>query len=326
MEGARLTVKDVIRLANSVASKPDYRNTLLARAAQGLAQTGDVEGGMRIATELPSDSRASVMGNIALAQFEAGDEEGARRLTANALAVAETLTDNKKRAEALYATVAATFKIDGVEASLRLANRITNRDFRNYSFSTIAWYQAEGGDIDGALNTIGRAEEKSRIHTLAFIAGQLAKAGDAQGARRNMEAAVRFARNQSDGYFGGAPALATIVGNQAKMGDMTGARRTVDIMLSVIGSLEQDRRDGARAYLAGAHVWLGDVEGAFDAAHSHSDENSRNSALSSIAIAQAKTGAVEEGRRTANRITDDTTRHYALVGIARHLLEEKRQK
>ncbi|MBL6928666.1 MAG: caspase family protein [Rhodospirillales bacterium] len=324
-EGARRTANDAIRDANSLADKPDHRKIILQSAARGLAQAGDSDGAMRVATGLSSETRASVMADIAVAKFEAGDAEGARRLLANAIAVANSVVKNDKRAAALYGTLTAQFKIEGVEESLRLANRITDRDYRSWAFVHIASQQAEGGDIDAALHTLGRAEEKFRSNNLANIARLQAKAGDMEGARRNMDDAIRFTRNKSDDYFGGAFELAAIATNQAKMGDIAGARATMNIASSIVSSLEETRREPARARLAGVQVWVGVVEGAFNMAYSLSDEDYRNSALSHIAVAQAESGAVEESRRTVNLIQKNDTRHGALTSIARHLLDEKRK-
>lgn len=129
-----------------------------------------------------AETRAEVLAIIAWVQVLAGDNPGAETNFAAASAIAWTLGDYHERAEALRYIAAARFATrdegaagEAARESIALATKGGWAD----TLRAIAAWQAETGDVDGALATARVIEDgDDRTRALIHVAAAQARAGN----------------------------------------------------------------------------------------------------------------------------------------------------
>lgn len=280
-------LSEALQLAESV-SDPEKRDRTLGRIAAAQAGSGDIDGALKTAERITSESsrleafallraasndlteafkiasrvadvseRDRLLGEIASNRLDSEDVQGAMQ-------AAERIADERWRYALLSAALAASGKFP---EALKTAEQIKNEIWRDGAFHEIAAAQAETGDIAGAMLTGEKIE----------------------------------------GIFGRDEVMGTIAAAQARSGDMSGASATVFELLE--GDLAID---SALQKVTAAQTAAGDLSGAMVTAWSIADESRR---FSAIALVEASSGQVAKAMETVERIADDSTRREAYIGL-----------
>ena len=343
----------VIATALSIARSTDYASWALRGIVSAQMEAGDTDGAFASARSItPAYSRASILGDIALAQAEAGDAQSARDTFAAALSAVRSIDGVNIRAGALGDIASARAKAGDFDGAFATAQSINSAFHRALALRKIALAQAEVGDSqlawdtfaaalsvaqsvdkaydrDTALSGIARAQAKAGDFNGAFaIARSIGGADDRAEALRSIGLAQTevggidnaFAAAQSidEAYFR-AGALRKIALAQMEAGDSQSARDTLAVALSAarnIDSIDDARmRADALRNIASAQAESGDMNGALYTARSIGDADGRAGALRGIALAQAESGDMNGALYTARSIGDAYDRTGALRGI-----------
>jgi tetratricopeptide (TPR) repeat protein len=191
----------------------------------------------------------------------------------------------------------------------------------------IAQYQAENGDVEGALKTAEIASDKGYLYQ--SIAMDQARMGDVAGTLRTMELARRFGRDdfttvmealarRSD--VDGAMKVAEAAGikspaflisrAQAKKGDVKGAMQTAER-----GGFGKE--PGVCTDIAEAQAKKGDLQGALQTAE-RGGLTRESEVYGYIAAAQATNGDIKTALQTAEKVRESEryARQVAYRGIA----------
>ena len=209
--------------------------------------------------------------NIALAQAQAGDRAGTHATTSQALALAQALTSQPRRAAVL---------------------------------TDIAFAQARAGDRAGSQTTIAQAlalaqtltNEEARVWGLAFIALAQAQAGDRAEAQATIAQALALAQTLDEKDRGGA--LGAIAPVQAQAGDHAGAQETITQALALVQALtDKEERNRTLLLLLWAHLKAGDTVQALAFAQTITDEGRRARLLAFVAQALALARTLDEKDR-----------------------------
>jgi tetratricopeptide (TPR) repeat protein len=167
-------------------------------------------------------------------------------------------------------------------AALKVANLIRENQgtsgMKSASLSEVAEFQANAGDIAGALSTSAAALKiADKIHddrmpylkSLAqrSIAEAQVKAGDIAGAQNTLAAALKNANQirEADRRSATQTAIAVVTAEaQVKAGDITGAQSTLAAALKTANQIRvvDDERWTAQTAVAEAQVKAGDIAGA----------------------------------------------------------------
>ena len=221
------------------------------------------------------DHIAERLANIALAQAQAGDSAGTQATTSQALALAQALTSQPRRAAVL---------------------------------ADIAFAQARAGDRAGSQATIAQAlalaqtltNEGARVGGLAFIALAQAQAGDRAEAQATIAQALALAQTLDEKDRGGA--LGAIAPVQAQAGDHAGAQETTARALALIQAItDKEERDRTLFLILWAHLKAGDTVQALAFAQTITDEGSRANLLALVAQAQAQAGNRAGAQETVSK-------------------------
>ena len=239
---------------------------------------------------------AGALGDIAVAQAEAGDMDGA-------FATARSIDNAGLRAWALRYIVVAQAEAGDMDGAFATARSIDDAWYRAGALGDIAEAQAEAGDMDGAFATA------RSIDDAWYRAGALGDIAEAQAEAGDMDGAFATARSIDDAGFR-AQAFRDIAVAQAEAGDMDGAFATA----RSIGNA--DWRAGVFRGIAVAQAEAGDMDGAFATARSIDDAWYRAGALGDIAEAQAEAGDMDGAFATARSIDDAGFRAQAFRDIA----------
>ena len=234
--------------------------------------------------------------NIALAQAQAGDRAGTHATTSQALALAQALTSQPRRAAVL---------------------------------TDIAFAQARAGDRAGSQTTIAQAlalaqtltNEEARVWGLAFIALAQAQAGDRAEAQATIAQALALAQTLDEKDRGGA--LGAIAPVQAQAGDHAGAQETITQALALVQALtDKEERNRTLLLLLWAHLKAGDTVQALAFAQTITDEGRRARLLAFVAQAQAQAEDRAGAQETVSqalalaRTLDEKDRARTLAHIA----------
>ena len=278
------------------------------------------------ATEGIDDERFRVdhLDDIAVAQANAGDADGAKLTIEKALATAARIEDDGRRDWAFGHIVSAHARMGDFREALAAAARIEDGEYRAEALADIAEARARSGDTEGAAQSIRQAlaaaarikNEDDRAESLAEIAEAQADAGDAEGAKQTLERALATAARVERRYYRDW-AFERIARARARIGEFREA-------LATAAKIEdEDDRAEALADIAEAQAKSGDADGAtrsigqaLEAAARIEDESSRISAFFSIAAAQAETGDFRGALATAKRIEGGPYPGWALASIA----------
>ena len=157
-----------------------YLSNALSSIAEAQALAGDEQGAFATLQQIEDkSSQANLLGSIAKAQAEANDAASAKRSIERSLAIAQRIVDEDSRSYALVHVATAQAAVGdagGASQSLRRAlasaKLVPQGPFqRDFVLATIAYVQAETGDVRAALATVeGIIDERRRAGALASIA------------------------------------------------------------------------------------------------------------------------------------------------------------
>jgi S1-C subfamily serine protease/ribulose-5-phosphate 4-epimerase/fuculose-1-phosphate aldolase len=317
-------------------------HTAIVRAQ---AQAGDIAGALAAARSIEDAYwRALALADIAEAQAQAGDRQGAAQTFAQAVATARSIEHAYSHAPSYLRASASSFRASALREIVRVqalagdiagalatARSLEDAWVRAPAFAAIAQAQAQAGDITGALATARSIEDASeRAPALADIAKAQAQAGDRQGAAQTVAQALATARS-IEGTSKRAGALANIAQAQAQAGDRQGAAQTFAQALATAQSMENaSGRAWALPDIAEAQAQAGDRQGAAQtfvqavaAARSMEGAYWRAQALRHIAKKQVQAGDIAGALATIDEISDQARRAEALAEVASHLAQRR---
>ena len=226
---------------------------------------GDNEGALAGAAKIEDRfSRADALARVAVTRASQGENESARALFAQSVALARGArgaADRKCYAlvDIARAQIAAK-EMQAAGETLRFALAVLARMKRNSDRLTllaqIAPMQARVGDHAAAMETALRAEDPSlRPLLVRDVATSQAESGDVTGA-------VRVARSLED-RPAGAAAFFGILRAQSQAQDSPGMRATVETALQVVRAIHSEElKAGALSSLASVRLQAGDSDGA----------------------------------------------------------------
>lgn len=157
--------------ANALAARAKRANRaqVFGRIALARVEMGDMQGANEALTRIDDElHRAVVQGRMAASRAAAGDSDGARQLFAAATATAANVSNKPQRKLLTLAQLARMQAADGAYAvanetllGARLeAERLDPGEQREETLDYIARGQARCGDIEGALETAARMNDR----------------------------------------------------------------------------------------------------------------------------------------------------------------------
>ena len=226
-------------LAAAAAKTEDYefsRNLALYRIAGARARGGNVRAAWATAQDISDDDRlVNALADIAKAQAEAGEAEGAAQTMSRALAIAGQIEDESERDEALLSVARAQVTIGNFRGASSTTERIARNLYAVWGYRGIAKAQAKVGNLGAAARSVEKASETAerivddsdRAWALASIAETQATASDAEGAARSIERALATAERIANSSSLDT-ALVRIAEAQTQGGDIQGALATAE--------------------------------------------------------------------------------------------------
>ena len=219
--------------AFETARSIDYtsRGSALRDIVSAQAKTGDIDGAFETARNIDdADDRAVALGNIALAQAQAGNTQPAQNTFADALVDTQSIDHAGARAWALRSIASAQVKAGNIQSAqntfadaINAAQSINAANRAATALRGIALAQVKAGDIDGAFDTARSINLWGyRISALLKIASET---GDTQLEQNTLTDALSTARNIDDADRR-AWALRFIASAQAEMGNFQNAIKT----------------------------------------------------------------------------------------------------
>jgi hypothetical protein len=255
------------------------------------------------------DKRANVLGEIAVAQANAGETEAAHLSLDQALQAAQSLIAPDKQVAALAGIAAAQARAGQVEEGLRTARAIGGPDSQARALVPIAELQAKAGNVEAALQTARAINDpKSQARALARIAIIQAQVG-------KTEAALQTTGAINDPGWRDE-ALTAVAAAQARAGQ-------VEVALQTARSLDRYYQARALKAIAMVQAEAGLAEAALQTASAIDLLSQWPGALGAIAAALARAGQAETAKVTLEQalqntdaINDSYFRVEALVAIA----------
>jgi len=306
----RPKMKEVLpKLLQKAASivDPQHQAICLQGIAEVLADTGDIEGTLKIADAIEKASvqfalkyhlatyigvsELRVLSALAKAQVKAGDREAAVDTFDKAVNLAEALPAERE-------------------------------PVRSDHLGRLARERADAGDITGAIKTVnGIVYEYFKATSLMGIANAQATAGERDQARASFRQAIATANEikihdalrerAGSFYFNASECLRTIAFVQAKAGFAAEAVETAETIA------DPKWKNGALAQIAMAMAKRGDIKPAVQLLDKIDDESARAQALEDVAEGQAAAGDIEGAVEWAKSRATAEARANALLGIAR---------
>ena len=256
-----------LEIANSFIDDPRdddhllHRSRALGDIAEAQAEAGDVANAMKTAMSIDDHWRDGdhyrnvALAGIASMQAKAGDFAGAMRTE-------EMMVDASKMhcREVLYHIAAWQLVRDQIEAAEHTLSSVSNRCMgaaKTDSDSVtmlMCLIQAKKGNFAAALAIANSFDDPSspgiRVALLGEIAVMQVTAGDAQGAKRTLEAA-REAALGADKAQWRAMTLSDVAAAQAKAGNPQAATQTFAEALEIVRMVDEDLfLQASRAYIA----------------------------------------------------------------------------
>jgi RNA polymerase sigma factor (sigma-70 family) len=264
-------------------------------------------------------NRAVALGRIAVLHARAGQRDAARRTLRKALhAEARDVGQDRAQHRDNRLWIIAEYQAEAgdVKGALKTIEGVSEIN-QTAALRHVALAQARRGDITGALATVGtmqpvRDVDPFRDEALRHIAILQADAGDIKGALRTAEGL--------DGMADKALALAAIVRGQVKAGDRRGAAALVEQILKIMPVTGIARDFGITAYIE-AQAALGKDDEAHKAVKEINDPQWRDGACWRLAGTQAARGEVAAARASASAIADPQLKGEALKTIVSALLQ-----
>jgi len=189
----------------------------------------------------------------------------------------------------------------------------------------IAYVQAKAGDVDGARQNIERALRLASTNTFGMANANVATAQTILG---DVDAGLRTARQHQSRATGTSVfALMQMVQVRALVGDQQGARRIIDELIRDADAIEnaQMRVTGQYA-VAAAWASLGDMAAARSVIQGMANSQMKSYALTSVAEAQNRKGdpgaarqTLDDALQSAAALDNDYQRSSALGSVAQSL-------
>lgn len=243
--------------------------------------------------------RAVAYTHIAKAQAKSGDREVARKTFGAAFEAARGMANRVKRLKALRDILEAHVEVGEVAGARKVAENIVAENMEPldsdlisaWASARIATAQAKSGDLEmarkafaAALKTAqGKEDEARRDAALMAIVQSQLEVDDVAGARKAL------ASFRSGSLL--VRALASIALAEAKSGYKQAARQDFAVALETVQGVEDpSKRDAVLMDIVLPQLEVGDVVGARKAAANFESASYLVRALTSIALAQAKSG------------------------------------
>ncbi len=259
--------------------------------------------------------RAVAYAHIAKAQAKSGDREVARKTFGAAFGAAQGIENRFNRVKALRDILGAHVEIGDVAGARKVAGHIVAEKVAGHIVAEntepfdsdvlsvwvserVATAQAKSGDRESAKETLaaalktaqGMKDAPKRDAALMVIVQSQLGVGDLAGAR-----------NTSTSFRSDSPlvrALTSIAKAEAKSGDSELARETLAAALKTArGMKDVPERDAVLMTIVHSQLEVGDVAGAGDASTSFRSDSLLVEALTSIALAEAKSGHKQAARQ-----------------------------
>lgn len=208
-----------LRTAATIQRDPP-KSWALRIIAIAQAKAGDIKGALKTAATIQSNIykasafyKASALMEIAVAQVKAGDQDEAAATFQEALRIAATIQDNRRKTDALQRIAVAQAKVGDVKGSLETAAMIRIDSSKASTLQEIAVSRVKAGDVKGAFQIAAIIQDESyKANALHDIAIAQAEAGDVRSA---LQTAGAIQNSSTKGY-----ALRRIAAAQAKAGDV----------------------------------------------------------------------------------------------------------
>lgn len=305
LQGAKQLFANAIQSAQSISDIDEYIKILLPVVASQ-ADAGDLQGAKTALADavlivqqykLSYSEHNKVYRNIALAQIEIGDKQGAYK-------TAQQIRGKDKRFQTAVEIQIQAGDLRGLRESMQIFRRTIWKSSVSNSKNAIALRkaasaQAEAGDMEGAKYTtslIARREGDAKL--LASVFSVKAEAGNIAVAKK--------AAQKLNGHSARQQAFIRIAFMQAQVGDIEGAIDTV------LQNIYRSSDENVLYTLLQMQAKAGDIQGAIETARQisqkatglYSFHYTYDIGLSLIVLAQAKTGDMQGAIQTALKIKD----------------------
>jgi tetratricopeptide (TPR) repeat protein len=232
---------------------------------------------------------------VATLQANLGDVAGALRTV-------DRIQDGDEREGSLRDIVTEVARNGNIRYAMELAASIKSRFNNAFALQRIAEAQADDGDFEGALATVGSISRSgsSKTEALGWIADKMVDRQDRAMAQPVLKQAAQAASQISDAperarYLGG------IARRQAEANDRQGAVDSIRQALHAIDEVsDMEERNGPFLSLAEAQAQVGDVEGALKSTAAMSSDFYQDRAYFQIAKSQAWLGDIQGALQTAS--------------------------
>lgn len=216
-----------------------HRSWALAELALAQFEAGDDSGADdTIALIEDAAGLATAFANLARLHAKAGDMHHTNLLLADARSLIETIGDRADRYQALSRVAIAEAEKGDFEAAYRTIEKIEFGYAHTYTLSVVAIVQAVAGEIEPALGLVaGISDDRLRVQTLWTVATASASEGEGERAaalRRQALAAARGITNTVDRLF----VLTDLARAKARDGDLTGAHKLLHEVLDALRPIE----------------------------------------------------------------------------------------
>jgi RNA polymerase sigma factor (sigma-70 family) len=260
-------------------------------------------------------NRAVALGRIAVLQARGGQRDTAAQILRKALEAEAREVSAQHRDNRLWIIAEYQAEAGDVPGALKTIDGVSEMN-QTAALRHVAVAQANSGDIKGALATVDkmqpvRANDPFPDEALRHIVIRQAEAGDIKAALKTAERLEAMADR--------ALALAAVVKAQVKKGDHKGATALVDQIVKIMPVTGVARDFGIMAYIDAKAALAADDE-ARKAVKEIADPQWRDGALWRLTKAQATRGELVSARETAQSVADPDLRGEALKEIVGALI------
>jgi hypothetical protein len=235
--------------------------------------------------------------NVGIPLAAARDRPAARKAFQLARKAADTVTDETEKTTRIGWVASGQARAGLVKEALKTAADLTDESAQREAYHQIAVAQARAKDFKTALKTaqkigtLGDAQNHTTDRARQWIAWYQAESGDLKGAL------ATAATLTHDGVK--AATLANIAVAQAGKKDRRAALKTLQQALAAADRIDKGtEKDQQLQTIAAAQVQVGDLDGARKTTEAIRDDGFKALALATLAAAQAKGKDVQAARRT----------------------------
>jgi hypothetical protein len=173
-----LTIHDLITMQVIEEEGLEELDLALLEIVKAQIKAGQFEAARHTATEIPM-TNTDAIGEIAETLVKAGHNEDARAILADTIQAFDTLDDDEEREGLLRDVAQAQARIGEFNEAIRIAQGITDESFRAEALCKIAVAQAKSGFVERAVE-LTAAILTDRKEKLVAITDALAETGDKQ--------------------------------------------------------------------------------------------------------------------------------------------------